>query len=170
MGQKTRMRVRWLIRGCAPGCVARVFHGAGLWSLAAAVCFTAVPLQASGGAQLSESRGADGSAFHANAGAISRPVREDLRWLDLHHYTADELLLFQEMPIVISVRWLPPQRRRSPCGETWRQGNGLALSEDSAGGGAPNTAARTRRGGFDPVTYGVSAGRSAGGRPGAPRA
>ncbi|MGC9454240.1 MAG: hypothetical protein ACP5HU_05195 [Phycisphaerae bacterium] len=61
-------------------------------------------------------------------GPASRPRAEViLRWLDRQNYTADELLLFKKLPIVVSGGWQRPIWWRTYPGFTPRRGKGLAL-------------------------------------------
>lgn len=55
------------------------------------------------------------------------------RWLDRHNYTADELLLYIEMPIIISGGWRRSMWWRTTAEHSARSGKGLALPELSVG-------------------------------------
>lgn len=99
------------------------------WVIALASCVLFTPRVCAGGTHDREIRD---SAFEISgnvAVAATRPrSREVLEWLDRDDYTADELLLFEKMPVIISGGWRRPTWWPGSQGGTQGWGKGLALS------------------------------------------
>lgn len=100
-----------------------------LFTVALASCVLLAPQVCPGGMYKGE---LCDTAFEAAGNvtvAASRPRTGDVRdWLDAHDYTADELLMFQKMPVVISGGWRRPTWWPGPQSSGSGRGKGLALS------------------------------------------